>query len=83
MACAKSLRSGETVSCFLSCLTHSIHVDTSTDICWISPCVILRMTGLFCRLYSIFDGRQCNPDQTPHYVHCLQCLPLTLLRISR
>ena len=40
------------------------------------------MAGLFCRIYSIFDGKTCwqnnvDPDQTPHDVasdlglHCL------------
>ena len=31
-------------------------VDSSTVICWTSPFVILGLSGLFCRFYSIFDG---------------------------
>ena len=41
-------------------LTHCILLDPSTVICWtspISPCNILGVSGLFCHLYSIFDGK--------------------------
>ena len=40
-------------------LTHCILADSSTAICWTSPIVILGMLGLFCRFYSIFDGKSC------------------------
>ena len=51
-------------------------------ICWTSPLVILRESGLFCRFYSIFDrnfllANIVDPDQTPHhvasdiYLHCM------------
>ena len=40
-------------------------VDDSTVICWMSPYVILGVSGLFYRLYSFSDGnpvsRQCRP----------------------
>ena len=49
-----------------------------------SPFVISGVLGLFCRFYSIFDGKSCyqamkteEPDQMPQYVasdlglHCL------------
>ena len=29
-------------------------MDSSNDICWISPFVILVVLGLFCRFYSFF-----------------------------
>ena len=31
-------------------------MDSSTVICWTSPFVILGVSGLICRFYSIFDG---------------------------
>ena len=34
-------------------------VDSSTVICWTSPFVILGVLGVFCRFYSIFDGKPC------------------------
>ena len=37
--------------------THCMLVDSSTDICWTSPFVILGVPGLFCRFYSIFYGK--------------------------
>ena len=40
-------------------LTLCIPVDSSTDICWTSPIAILGVSGLFCRIYSIFDGKFC------------------------
>ena len=40
-------------------LTHCIPVDSSTVIYWLSPFVILGVSGLFCRFYSIFDGKSC------------------------
>ena len=58
----------------------------STFIYWTSPFVILDMSGLFCRFYSIFDVNNVDPDQTPHHVASdlgLHCLPVTLLRVSR
>ena len=41
-------------------LTHCIPVDSSTVICWMSPFVILGVSGLFCRFYSIFDRKSCK-----------------------
>ena len=35
---------------------HSIQVDSSIIICWTSHYVILGVSGLLCRFYSIFDG---------------------------
>ena len=40
-------------------LFHCILVDSSTNICWMSPFVILGVSGLFCRFYFIFDGKSC------------------------
>ena len=40
-------------------VTHCILVDFSTVICMTSPVVILGVSGLFCRFYSIFDGKSC------------------------
>ena len=37
-------------------LTHYILVDSSSVIGWMSPFVILGVSGLFGRFYSIFDG---------------------------
>ena len=37
--------------------TYCTLVDSSTDICWTSPFVILGMPDLFCRFYSNFDGK--------------------------
>ena len=34
-------------------------VDSSTVMCWISPFVILGVSGLFCHFYSYFDGKSC------------------------
>ena len=46
-------------------LTHCILVDSSTITCLTSPFVILGVSGLLCRFYSIFDGnpvsKQCRP----------------------
>ena len=55
------------------------------------PFVILGVSGLFCRLYSIFNGKillsnTVDPDQMPHNVAsdlCLHYLPMPLLRVSR
>ena len=71
-------------------LTHCILVDSSIAICWTSSFVILGMSGLFCHFYSIFLwlillANPVDPDQMPHYVASdlgLQCLPMTLLRVS-
>ena len=54
-------------------ITRCVLVDFSTVICWTSPFAILEMSGLFCRFYSILTenhviSKQCDPDQTPHYV---------------
>ena len=40
-------------------LTHSILVNSFTVICWVSPCVILGVSGLFCNFCSIFDEKFC------------------------
>ena len=41
-------------------LTHFILVNSSTFIYWMSPFVILGGgVSLFCRFYSIFDGKSC------------------------
>ena len=39
-------------------LTHCILVGSSTVIFWTSTFVILGLSGLFCRFYSIFDGKK-------------------------
>ena len=39
--------------------THCILVDSSTVLYWTRPFVILRLSGLFCCFYSIFDGKSC------------------------
>ena len=43
-------------------LAHNILLDSSTVICWTSPFVILGVSGLFCRFYSIFNiyGKSCQ-----------------------
>ena len=40
-------------------LAHGILGDSSTVICWMSPFVILGVSGLFCHFYSFFDGNCC------------------------
>ena len=40
-------------------LTPCILVGSSTVICWMSPLVILGVSGLFFHFYSIFDGKYC------------------------
>ena len=40
---------------YIRCLTHCIFVDSSTVTCRTSPCVILEVSSLLCRFYSIFD----------------------------
>ena len=43
-------------------LTNGILVDSSTDIYWMSPFVILGVLVLFCSFYcfySIFNGKSC------------------------
>ena len=40
-------------------LTHCILVNSSTFICWTSLNVILGVSDLFCRFYSIVDGISC------------------------
>ena len=59
--------------------THCILVDSSTDMRWTSPFVILGVPGLFCRFHSNFDGKSCqhntvDPDQTPHIMWHLICV---------
>ena len=34
-------------------------------------------------LWKILLANNVDPDQTPHYVHCLPILPITLLWVSR
>ena len=70
-------------------LTRCILIDSSTAICSTSPFVILGLSSLFCRFYSVFDGKSLansvGPNQTPHYVASdlgLHCLPVMLLLIS-
>ena len=43
----------------LSNLTHCILIDFSTVICWMSPFIILGVSGLFCHFCSIFDEKSC------------------------
>ena len=65
--------------------------DSSTAVCLTSPFVILGVSGLFCRFYSIFDGKilvanSVGPDQMPHHVASdlgLHCLHMTFLWVSR
>ena len=38
---------------------HCVLVGSSTVFCWMSPYVILGVSGLFCRSHSIFDGKSC------------------------
>ena len=40
-------------------LTHWILVNSSTVACWISPLVILGVSGLVCCFHSIFGGKSC------------------------
>ena len=80
---------GVTLS-FLILFTHCLLVNTSTVICWTSPCVILGVSFLFSCFYSIFLWKillanNVDPDQMPHYLASdlgLHCLPSTLLRVS-
>ena len=73
-----------------STLSHYVLVDSSTITCWMSPFVILAMSGIFCRFYSISYGKSClannvDPDQMPHYVASdlvLHSMPMTLLCVS-
>ena len=56
--------------------TLCILVDSSTYICWTNAFVIL---GVFCRLYSNFDGKLADtvdPDQTRLTWVCSVCLSL-------
>ena len=39
--------------------THCLLVDSSIVICWTSLSIILGVSGLFCRFYSVFDGKSC------------------------
>ena len=62
-------------------LIHFILVDSSAVICWTSPFVILRVSGLFVAFilfwWKILLANNVDPDQTPHFVasdlglHCL------------
>ena len=38
-------------------LANCVLVDSSTVVCWSIPIAILGISGLFCRFYSIFDGK--------------------------
>ena len=40
-------------------LTYCILLSFSTVICWTSPFVILRVSGVFCPFYSTFDETSC------------------------
>ena len=42
-------------------ITHCIDllIDSSNVICWTCPFVILEVSGLFCRFYSISDEKSC------------------------
>ena len=73
-------------------LTHCILVDSSTDICWMSPFVSLGVLGLFLTFILFLMenpvySKQCRPsDQKPHYMAPdldLHCLPMTLFQVSR
>ena len=65
-------------------------MESSSVVCWVSPFVILGVSGLFCCFYSTIDGKSCKAnnvdhDQMPHYVASdlgLHCLPMSLLRVS-
>ena len=52
-------------SYFFTMFTHCKLVGTSTFICWTSPFVILGVSGILCRFYSIFVEnpitKQCSP----------------------
>ena len=58
-------------------------------VCWMSPFVILWVSGLFCGFYfwwQILLVNNVDPNQMPHYVASdlgLHCLPMTILRVSR
>ena len=45
---------------FVHYTTHCILLDFSTGICWTSLFVILDVSGLFRRFYSIFDIKSCQ-----------------------
>ena len=54
-------------------LTHSILLDSSTVICWMSLVVILGVSGLFRRFYSIFDLSGSTLFASPFtFTHLLQ-----------
>ena len=38
---------------------HGILTDSSTAIFWTKALVVLGVSGLFCRFYSIFGGKSC------------------------
>ena len=64
-------------------------MNSSTAICWMSPFVILGLSGSFCSFILFFMeillANNLDPDQMPHDVASdqgLHCLPLTLLRVS-
>ena len=64
-------------------LTHCILVDSSTVICWMSPFVILGVSGLFCCLILLdLENPVANSadlGQMPHYVVTLSNLGLYCL----
>ena len=57
---------GKALSGELSCpcdgfVIAEIHeTDYIVVICWTSPFVFFGTSGLFCRFYSIFDGKSCQ-----------------------
>ena len=65
-------------------LTPCILVDSSIVTCWMSPFIILGMSGLFCAFILCLMKSVNNSD--PTFVASdlgLHCLPMTFLRVSR
>ena len=52
-------QSGFSRKCVPILLTHCILVDSSTVICCTSPCLNLRVSGLFCSFYLFLMGKSC------------------------
>ena len=46
-------------------LTQCILVDSSTIVSWTGPFVILGVSGIFCRLHSVFDGNAVSKQYRP------------------
>ena len=70
--------------------TNCILVDSSTDICWTSPFIILEVSGLFCRFILILMenllANTVDSDQMSHYVASdlgLHCLPITRKKLMQ